>query len=427
MVDLKRMRSADPEIASAILLELARQNEKIELIASENLVSPVVMEAQGSVLTNKYAEGYPGNRYHAGCEHVDVIETIAIERAKTLFKAEYANVQPHSGVNANLAVFVAMLKPGDAILGMGLDMGGHLSHGSKANISGKYYQCDFYGVHPETELIDYEAMEEKARTNKPKLIIAGASSYSRHIDYARFRAVADEVGALFLVDMAHVSGLVAAGVHPNPVEYADFVTTTTTKTIRGARGGIILCRAQYGPKIDKAIFPGIQGGPQLNGIAGKAVCFKEAMTADFREYAARVVKNSQTMAATLMDRGYRIVSGGTDTHLFLVDLRTKGLTGVEAEEVLERVGITVNKNMIPYDPENPRVTSGIRIGSSAMTTRGLDTAEMTRIAEMIDEVLENRDNETKLDRLREEVVTLCRQFPIYEYSVDREIAAEVTQ
>lgn len=269
-MDLKRMRSADPEVASAILLELARQNEKIELIASENLVSPVVMEAQGSVLTNKYAEGYPGNRYHAGCEHVDVIETIAIERAKTLFNAEYANVQPHSGVNANLAVFVAMLKPGDTMLGMRLDMGGHLSHGSKANISGKYYQCEFYGVCPDTELIDYEEMEEKARALRPKLLIAGASSYSRHIDYARFRAVADEVGALFLVDMAHVSGLVAAGVHPNPVEYADFVTTTTTKTIRGARGGIILCRAEYGPKIDKAIFPGIQGGPQLNGKIGRA-------------------------------------------------------------------------------------------------------------------------------------------------------------
>lgn len=415
-MDLKRMRSADPEVASAILLELARQNEKIELIASENLVSPVVMEAQGSVLTNKYAEGYPGNRYHAGCEHVDVIESIAIERAKTLFNAEYANVQPHSGVNANLAVFVAMLKPGDTMLGMRLDMGGHLSHGSKANISGKYYQCEFYGVCPDTELIDYEEMEEKARALRPKLLIAGASSYSRHIDYARFRAVADEVGALFLVDMAHVSGLVAAGVHPNPVEYADFVTTTTTKTIRGARGGIILCRAEYGPKIDKAIFPGIQGGPQLNGIAGKAICFKEAMTPEFRDYAAQVISNAQAMAATLQDKGYRIVSGGTDTHLFLVDLQPKGLTGVEAEEVLEQVGITVNKNMIPFDPQNPRVTSGIRIGSSAMTTRGLGTAEMVHIAEMIDRVLENRHDEDVLNDVRQEVIALCRQFPIYEYS-----------
>ncbi|TVR67644.1 MAG: serine hydroxymethyltransferase [Spirochaetaceae bacterium] len=409
------MLTADPEIAREIMKELARQNEKIELIASENLVSEIVMEAQGSVLTNKYAEGYPGNRYHAGCEHVDVIETIAIERAKKLYKAEYANVQPHSGVNANLAVYVAMLKPGDAILGMQLDMGGHLSHGSKANISGKFYNCSFYGVSRETELIDYDEMQRLARELKPRMIVAGASSYSRRIDYARFREVADEVGAYFLVDMAHISGLVAAGVHPNPVEYADFVTSTTTKTIRGARGGIILCREKYGPKIDKAIFPGIQGGPQLNGIAGKAVCFREAMTEEFRDYAARVIENARTMAEALQEKGYRVVSGGTDTHLFLLDLRPKGLTGVAAEEALESVGITVNKNMIPFDPENPRVTSGIRIGTSAMTTRGVGREEILQMAELVDRTLVNRDKADVLEGVRDEVVRLCRRFPMYDY------------
>jgi glycine hydroxymethyltransferase len=417
---MDKLFQSDPDIAREINRELARQNEKLELIASENLVSEMVMEAQGSVLTNKYAEGYPGNRYHAGCEHVDVIETIAIERAKELFGAEYANVQPHSGVNANLAVYVAMLKPGDTILGMQLDMGGHLSHGSKANISGKFYTCSFYGVSSETELIDYDEMQRLARELKPRMIVAGASSYSRRIDYARFREVADEVGAYFLVDMAHISGLVAAGVHPNPVEYADFVTSTTTKTIRGARGGIILCREQYGSKIDKAIFPGIQGGPQLHGIAGKAVCFREAMTSQFREYAAQVVENARTMAAALQDKGYRIVSGGTDTHLFLVDLRPKDLTGVEAEEALEAVGITVNKNMIPFDPQNPRVTSGIRIGSAAMTTRGMGSAEMKRIAELIDQALVNRTEEAVGDEVRSEVVNLCRRFPMYGYEFSSE-------
>lgn len=417
---LDKLLQADPEIAREINRELARQNEKLELIASENLVSEMVMEAQGSVLTNKYAEGYPGNRYHAGCEHVDAIESIAIERAKKLFKAEYANVQPHSGVNANLAVYLAMLKPGDTILGMQLDMGGHLSHGSKANISGKFYTCSFYGVSPETELIDYDEMKRLARELRPRMIVAGASSYSRVIDYRPFREVADEIGAFFLVDMAHISGLVAAGVHPNPMEYADFVTSTTTKTIRGARGGIILCREQYGSKIDKAIFPGIQGGPQLHGIAGKAVCFREAMTTQFREYATQVVENARTMAAALQDKGYRIVSGGTDTHLFLVDLRPKGLTGVEAEEALEAVGITVNKNMIPFDPQNPRVTSGIRIGSAAMTTRGMGDAEMKRIAELIDRTLENRTNDAVGKEIEEEVVGLCRRFPMYGYDFSNE-------
>ena len=417
---LDYLQRNDPEIAEQIMLEFARQNEKIELIASENLVSRTVMEAQGSVLTNKYAEGYPGNRYHAGCEHVDVIESIAIERARKLFGAEYANVQPHSGVNANLAVYVAMLKPGDTILGMQLDMGGHLSHGSKANISGKFFNCFFYGVDRKTELIDYDAMRRLAREHKPKMIVAGASSYSRAIDYAPFREAADEIGALFLVDMAHISGIVAAGLHPNPVELADFVTSTTTKTIRGARGGLILCREQYGKKIDKAIFPGIQGGPQLQTIAGKAVCFREAMMDDFKDYIGRVLKNARAMASALERSGYRIVAGGTDTHLFLVDLRPKGLTGVRAEQALDSVGITVNKNMIPFDPEKPQTTSGIRIGTSAMTTRGLGEAEMEQIAELVDMTLTSIENEKALTEVRQRVRRLCRRYPIYEYAFPEE-------
>jgi len=420
---LEALRSGDPEIAGAILKELARQNEKLELIASENLVSPLVLEAQGSILTNKYAEGYPGNRYHAGCEHVDVIESIAIDRAKRLFGAEHANVQPHSGVNANLAVYLAMLKPGASILGMQLDMGGHLSHGSKANISGKFYNCFFYGVHPASERLDYEAVRRLAREHRPDMLVAGASSYSRIIDYAAFREIADEVGAYFMVDMAHISGIVAAGYHPNPVEYADFVTSTTTKTIRGARGGVILSKAGYGKKIDKAIFPGIQGGPQLNTIAGKAVCFREAMTEQFRAYISGVLENARLLASALQSRGYRIVSGGTDTHLFLVDLRPKGVTGVAAEQTLDAVGITVNKNVVPFDPANPQVTSGIRIGTSAVTTRGMAAAEMEQIAELIDstvsEVGKHEDGDYSapaFEPLRRGVSELCRRFPVYDYS-----------
>ncbi len=420
---LEALRSGDPEIAGAILKELARQNEKLELIASENLVSPLVLEAQGSILTNKYAEGYPGNRYHAGCEHVDVIESIAIDRAKRLFGAEHANVQPHSGVNANLAVYLAMLKPGASILGMQLDMGGHLSHGSKANISGKFYNCFFYGVHPASERLDYEAVRRLAREHRPDMLVAGASSYSRIIDYAAFREIADEVGAYFMVDMAHISGIVAAGYHPNPVEYADFVTSTTTKTIRGARGGVILSKAEYGKKIDKAIFPGIQGGPQLNTIAGKAVCFREAMTEQFRAYISGVLENARLLASALQSRGYRIVSGGTDTHLFLVDLRPKGVTGVAAEQTLDAVGITVNKNVVPFDPANPQVTSGIRIGTSAVTTRGMAAAEMEQIAELIDstvsEVGKHEDGDYSapaFEPLRRGVSELCRRFPVYDYS-----------
>ncbi len=420
---LEALRSGDPEIAGAILKELARQNEKLELIASENLVSPLVLEAQGSILTNKYAEGYPGNRYHAGCEHVDVIESIAIDRAKRLFGAEHANVQPHSGVNANLAVYLAMLKPGASILGMQLDMGGHLSHGSKANISGKFYNCFFYGVHPASERLDYEAVRRLAREHRPDMLVAGASSYSRIIDYAAFREIADEVGAYFMVDMAHISGIVAAGYHPNPVEYADFVTSTTTKTIRGARGGVILSKAEYGKKIDKAIFPGIQGGPQLNTIAGKAVCFREAMTEEFRAYISGVLENARLLASALQSRGYRIVSGGTDTHLFLVDLRPKGVTGVAAEQTLDAVGITVNKNVVPFDPANPQVTSGIRIGTSAVTTRGMAAAEMEQIAELTDSTVsevgkhEHGDySAPAFEPLRRGVSELCRRFPVYDYS-----------
>jgi len=418
---LEKLREGDPEIAAAIEAEFRRQNEKLELIASENLVSPLVMEAQGSVLTNKYAEGYPGNRYHAGCEHVDVVETLAIERAKELFGAEYANVQPHSGVNANLAVYVAVLKPGDTILGMQLDMGGHLSHGSKANISGKFYNCLFYGLDPESELIDYDAMRALARQHRPRMIVAGASSYSRTIDYAVFREVADEIDAYFLVDMAHISGIVAAGLHPNPVQYADFVTSTTTKTIRGARGGIILAKGEYGKKLDKAIFPGIQGGPQLHGIAGKAVCFREAMTPGFRDYIGQVVANARTLASTLQNKGYRVVSGGTDTHLFLLDLREKGINGATAEAALESVGISVNKNMIPFDPEKPQVTSGIRIGSSAVTTRGMRETEMQQIADLVDLTItaaggaDNADySGARFQEAREAVQELCSRYPMYE-------------
>lgn len=412
---MNKLRVEDPEIYHAIELELARQNNKIELIASENFVSELVMEAQGSILTNKYAEGYPGNRYHSGCEYVDIIESIAIERAKKLFNAEYANVQPHSGVNANLAVYLAMLKPGDTILGMKLDHGGHLSHGSKVNISGKFFNCIGYGVRKDTETIDYDEVRSLALKYRPKMIVVGTSSYSRIIDYKIFREISDEIGAYLMVDMAHISGLVAAGFHPNPVEYADFVTSTTTKTIRGARGGIILCKKEYGPKIDKAIFPGIQGGPQMNTIAGKAVCFKEAMKEEFKEYIKQVLSNAKYMAEILKDRGYRIVTGGTDTHLFLVDLRNRRLTGKEAEEALNNVGITVNKNMIPFDTESPIITSGIRIGTSAITTRGMKEEEVEEISELIDITLNNIGNEEILSDVSMKIKQLCKRFPIYGY------------
>lgn len=417
---MNKLMVEDPEIYKAIELELERQNNKIEMIASENFVSELVMEAQGSILTNKYAEGYPGNRYHSGCECVDIVESIAIDRAKKLFNAEYANVQPHSGVNANLAVYVAMLKPGDTILGMKLDHGGHLSHGSKVNISGKFFNCIGYGVRKDTETIDFDEVRDLALKYKPKIIVAGTSSYSRIIDYKIFREIADEIGAYLMVDMSHISGLVAAGYHPNPVEYADFVTSTTTKTIRGARGRIILCKKEYGPKIDKAVFPGIQGGPQMNTIAGKAVCFREAMKDEFKVYIKQVLDNSKLMAEMLKDKGYRIVTGGTDTHLFLVDLRNKGLTGKVAEEALNEVGITVNKNMIPFDPETPVITSGIRIGTSAITTRGMKEEEVKEISELIDISLNNIGDEKVKEDITDRIKQLCRRFPIYGYQFSKE-------
>lgn len=417
---MNKLMVEDPEIYKAIELELERQNNKIEMIASENFVSELVMEAQGSILTNKYAEGYPGNRYHSGCECVDIVESIAIDRAKKLFNAEYANVQPHSGVNANLAVYVAMLKPGDTILGMKLDHGGHLSHGSKVNISGKFFNCIGYGVRKDTETIDFDEVRDLALKYKPKIIVAGTSSYSRIIDYKIFREIADEIGAYLMVDMSHISGLVAAGYHPNPVEYADFVTSTTTKTIRGARGGIILCKKEYGPKIDKTVFPGIQGGPQMNTIAGKAVCFREAMKDEFKVYIKQVLDNSKLMAEMLKDKGYRIVTGGTDTHLFLVDLRNKGLTGKVAEEALNEVGITVNKNMIPFDPETPVITSGIRIGTSAITTRGMKEEEVKEISELIDISLNNIGDEKVKEDITDRIKQLCRRFPIYGYQFNKE-------
>lgn len=403
----------DPEVADAIALEEQRQRNKIELIASENFVSRAVMAAQGSVLTNKYAEGYPSKRYYGGCEHVDVVENLARERAKKLFGAEHANVQPHSGAQANTAVYFAVLKPGDTVLGMNLSHGGHLTHGSPVNMSGVYFNFVPYGVDPDTERLDYEKVRALALEHSPKMIVAGASAYSRTIDFARLRMIADEVGALLMVDMAHIAGLVAAGIHPSPVPHAHFVTTTTHKTLRGPRGGLILCRAEHAPMIDKAVFPGIQGGPLMHVIAAKAVAFGEALQPDFADYQHKVVKNAQTLADSLMQRGLRVVSGGTDNHVLLVDVRSRGLTGKEAEHILDEVGITVNKNTIPFDPASPFVTSGVRIGTPAATTRGMDSAAMEKIAEAIDTALTSPSEPDKLAKAREIVAMLCDQFPLY--------------
>jgi glycine hydroxymethyltransferase len=402
----------DPELAAAIEGEKERQNLTIELIASENFVPEVILEAQGSLLTNKYAEGYPGKRYHGGCQFIDVVESLAIERAKKLFGAEHANVQPHSGVNANLAVFMAVLNPGDKILGMNLSHGGHLSHGASVSISGKFFESHSYGVDKESGLIDYDEVERIACEVKPKLIIAGASAYSRIIDFKRFSQIAKKVGAYFMVDMAHIAGLVAAGVHPSPVPFADFVTFTTTKTLRGARGGNILCKKEFAQSIDKAIFPGIQGGPIPQIIAAKALTFKLAMTEEFKAYGAQVVKNARVMADVLKNNGFDIVSGGTDNHLMLVDLRSKKMTGAKAEKKLEEVGITVNKNMIPYDPEKPTVTSGIRIGLAAITSRGFDECDTKEVAELVVRVLENED-ESNIHGFKREVRDICLRHPLY--------------
>ncbi len=401
----------DPELAEAIEGEKARQNLTIELIASENFVPEAVLEAQGSVLTNKYAEGYPGKRYHGGCRFIDVVESLAIERAKTLFGAEHANVQPHSGVNANLAVFMAMLDPGDTILGMDLRHGGHLSHGTAVNISGKFFRSFSYGVNRETGRIDYEEAERIALEHRPKMIIAGGSAYPRTIDFSRFAAIAEKVGAYFLVDMAHIAGLVAAGVHPSPVPHAHFVTFTTTKTMRGARGGNILCRKEFADKIDKAIFPGIQGGPIPQIMAGKALTFKLAMTEDFRNYGRRIVENAARFASVLVNRGFDMVSGGTDNHLMLLDLRSKGLTGKEAEELLEKAGITVNMNLIPYDPEKPTVTSGIRIGLAGVTSRGFSADDAEETARITADILDRKPAEGT--SYRERVLRLCLNHPLY--------------
>ncbi len=405
----------DDELARAIADERRRQEDHIELIASENYTSPRVLAAQGSVLTNKYAEGYPGKRYYGGCEFVDVAERLAIERAKTLFGAAFANVQPHSGSQANQAVYFALLAPGDTILGMSLDHGGHLTHGAKVNFSGKLFKAVQYGVRPDTGEIDYGEVERLALEHRPKLIVAGFSAYSRVIDWTRFRRIADAVGARFLVDMAHVAGLVAAGVYPNPVPVADVVTTTTHKTLRGPRGGLILARPdeEIHKKLNSMVFPGIQGGPLMHVIAAKAVAFQEALQPEFKAYAQQVVANARALAAALQARGFRIVSGGTDNHLFLLDLTTRTVTGKDADAALGRAHITVNKNAVPNDPRPPTVTSGLRIGTPAITTRGFKEAEMQRLANWIADVLDHFGDESVVERVRAEVVTLCARFPVY--------------
>jgi glycine hydroxymethyltransferase len=410
---MSHLSVSDPDIAEAIRHELARQEEGLELIASENFVSLAVLEAAGSVMTNKYAEGYPGKRYYGGCEFVDVAETLAIDRAKQLFGADHANVQPHSGAQANMTVYLAMLKPGDTILGMNLAHGGHLTHGHPLNFSGKFFNVVAYGVRAEDERLDYEELEQKAHEHKPKLIVVGASAYSRVIDFARIRAVADDIGALMMTDMAHIAGLVAAGVHPSPVPYSDFVTTTTHKTLRGPRGGMVLCKAAFAKDIDRALFPGVQGGPLMHIIAAKAVCFREALRPDFRTYQTQVIKNAARLAAGLAGAGFRIVSGGTDNHMALVDVFSKGLTGKVAEAALGRAGITVNKNAIPFDKNPPMTASGIRVGSPAATTRGLREPEMDLVAGFIARALASPEDEAVLAAVRADVEALCRTFPLY--------------
>lgn len=413
-MNLASLAVTDPELNGFIHEELERQRNKIELIASENFVSPAVMEAMGTILTNKYAEGYPGHRYYGGCEYVDKVETLAIERAKKLFGANYANVQPHCGASTNLAVYFAFLKPGDTIMGMNLSQGGHLSHGSPVNISGKYFNVVPYGVNPETEIIDYAELEKLAQEHHPKMIVAGASAYPRVIDFKRMAEIAHGVGALLLVDMAHIAGLVAAGLHPNPVPYADVVTTTTHKTLRGPRGGLILCNnEEYAKAINKAIFPGIQGGPLMHIVAAKAVAFGEALQPEFKTYQENIVKNAKAFAEALVKEGFRLVSGGTDNHLVLVDVRGQGLTGKDAEHLLDEIGITCNKNTIPFDPASPFVTSGIRLGTPAVTTRGFNEDDMREVAAIIGLVLKNKDNAEKQKEAAARVASLCAKYPMY--------------
>lgn len=410
---MKHLQSADKQVYDAIQKELGRQRDKIELIASENFVSEAVMEAQGSVLTNKYAEGYPGRRYYGGCEYVDIAEDLARERAKEIFGAEHANVQPHSGAQANMGVYFTILKPGDTVLGMNLSHGGHLTHGSPVNFSGELYRFVDYGVDKDTERIDYEEVRQKAIEHQPKLIVAGASAYPRIIDFAKFREIADEVGAYLMVDMAHIAGLVAAGLHENPVPYADFVTTTTHKTLRGPRGGMILCKEKFAKQIDKAIFPGIQGGPLMHVIAAKAVALGEALKPEFKQYAENIVANAKRLGEALAAEGISLVSGGTDNHLLLVNLTSLGITGKAAEEALDEIGITVNKNTIPFDKESPFVTSGIRIGTAAVTTRGFGLEEMEEIAKIIGLVLKNLNNGRAYEEARARVQALTERFPLY--------------
>lgn len=411
----KNLADFDKELYAAIAAEEQRQEDHIELIASENYVSPGVLQAQGSVLTNKYAEGYPGKRYYGGCEYVDVAENLAIERAKKLFQADYVNVQPHSGSQANAAVMMALLAPGDLILGMSLPHGGHLTHGSKVNYSGKLYQALSYGVDAQTGLIDYDALEQTALENRPRMIVAGFSAYSRILDWARFRAIADKVGAYLLADIAHVSGLIAAGLYPSPIHYADVVTTTTHKTLRGPRGGLIMCRAneEIEKKLNAAVFPGMQGGPLMHVIAAKAVAFAEALLPEFKQYQEQVIKNARTLSAELSQRGFKIVSGGTDNHLLLVDLIDKDITGKEADAALGEANITVNKNSVPNDPKSPFITSGLRLGTPAITTRGFKEKDVTLLAGWIADILLDINNEQVRMRVKEQVLQLCNQFPVY--------------
>jgi glycine hydroxymethyltransferase len=411
---MNHLQSADPQIYQAIQHELKRQRNNLELIASENIVSPAVLQAAGSVLTNKYAEGYPGARWYNGCEFVDDVENLAILRAKEIFGGDHINVQAHSGSQANTAVYMSVLKPGDTVMGMDLACGGHLTHGLKINISGRLYNFVSYKVDPKTELIDMDEVERLAVEHKPKMIVAGYSAYSRVLDFKRFRAIADKIGAFLFVDMAHFAGLVAAGLHPSPVPYADFVTTTTHKTLRGPRGGMIICKAEFAKKIDSAIFPGIQGGPLMHIIAAKAVAFKEALSPEFKQYQKQIIANSKALAGALGSKGFRIVTGGSDNHMFMVDLRPKKITGKDAATLLDRVQITVNKNLIPFDPESPATASGIRIGTPAVTTRGMKEAQMPVIADLIDRCVLNRDKDAELEKVRSGVEHLAGEFPIYQ-------------
>ena len=415
MIDLSCIRNADPELCAAMEQELARQRGNLELIASENIVSPAVMAAMGSHLTNKYAEGYPGKRYYGGCQFVDIAEDLARDRLKQIFGCDHCNVQPHSGAQANFAVYFAMLKPGDTIMGMNLSHGGHLTHGSPANISGTYFNIVPYGVSAETEVLDYDEMEKIALACKPKMIVSGASAYPRIIDFARIREICDKVGALMMVDIAHIAGLVAAGLHPNPVPYADFVTTTTHKTLRGPRGGVIMCKEQYAKAIDKAVFPCTQGGPLMHVIAAKAVAFKEALSPEFKAYQTQIVKNAAAMAKRFTENGVRLVSGGTDNHLMLVDLRKENMTGKELEKLLDEAHITANKNTIPFETTSPFITSGIRVGTPAITSRGMKEGEAVEIADLVTEVIRRR--EEAVPSVSERVAALCAKFPIYENDI----------